>query len=65
MAEDADTRAPCRGGAIYTSGSSLSIINSQFTQNSARTTGGAVYNADASAVTLLNSTFTENTAGVN
>ena len=52
-----------RGGAIYASGAMLSIVNSEFSANSARTTGGAAYTADASALTVLNTTFTSNTAG--
>ena len=53
-----------RGGAMYASSAMLSIVNSAFTGNTGRTTGGAVYASDSSALTLLNSTFTANTAGV-
>ena len=53
-----------RGGAIFASGATLSIVNSAFRGNTARTTGGATYTADSSSLTLLNSTFTGNTAGV-
>jgi predicted outer membrane repeat protein len=52
-----------RGGAIYASAAALSIVNSAFRANAARTTGGAVYTADASSLTLLNTTFSANSAG--
>ena len=52
-----------RGGAIYSSGASVTIMNSQFGGNIARTTGGAMYIAEGSALTVLNSTFSNNMAG--
>lgn len=52
-----------RGGAIYSSGASVTVMNSQFSGNAARTTGGALYCADQSALTVLNTTFTNNMAG--
>lgn len=53
-----------RGGAIYSEGASLTIMNSQFNGNTATTTGGAMYVAQQSALTILNSTFSGNIAGV-
>lgn len=52
-----------RGGAIYSEGASVTILNSQFTGNVATTTGGAMYVAEQSALTILNSTFSGNIAG--
>lgn len=53
-----------RGGAIYSSGASVAIMNSQFGGNTARTTGGAMYIAEGSALTVLNTTFSNNMAGI-
>ena len=52
-----------RGGAIYSEGASVMIMNSQFSDNAATTTGGAMYVAEQSALTILNSTFSNNRAG--
>ncbi len=52
-----------RGGAVYLSGASITIINSHFSNNAARTTGGAMYSENQSALTVLNTTFSSNTAG--
>ncbi len=52
-----------RGGAIYSEGATLTITNSQFSGNTATTTGGAMYVAQQSALTILNSTFSDNLAG--
>ncbi len=49
------------GGAIYVERrSSLSIDDSNFTQNVSKTEGGAIYAAGESDVDVANSTFTEN-----
>ena len=52
-----------RGGAIYAEGASVTVMNSQFSGNTARTTGGALYCASQSQLTIMNSTFTANMAG--
>ena len=52
-----------RGGAIYAEGASVTVMNSQFSGNIARTTGGALYCASQSQLTIMNSTFTANMAG--
>ena len=52
-----------RGGAIYAEGASVTVMNSQFSGNTARTTGGALYCTSQSQLTIMNSTFTANMAG--
>lgn len=58
-----NSNAATRGGAIDSSGATVSIINSAFSANHAHSTGGAVWLADASALTVLNTTFSANVAG--
>ncbi|MBR0226167.1 MAG: fibronectin type III domain-containing protein, partial [Thermoguttaceae bacterium] len=55
------------GGAIYFIGSSLTITNSLFHNNTANSSGdysygGAIYYNSSATLTVTNSTFTENTA---
>ncbi|RYF54910.1 MAG: right-handed parallel beta-helix repeat-containing protein, partial [Cytophagaceae bacterium] len=49
------------GGGIFTSGSSLTAINSFFTRNSNTVLGGAVASISSSTATFTNTTFRANT----
>ena len=50
------------GGAIYSTGSTLSFIDTHFIENNAMGNGGAVHVSDYSYVTCMGSSFTYNTA---
>lgn len=49
------------GGAIYISGNSLNVLDSNFTQNQADNNGGAIYK-DGGTLTIKNSNFIKNKA---
>lgn len=49
------------GGAIYNQTGTMTITNDSFSNNSAATTGGAIFNAGT--LNIIDSNFTNNTAG--
>ena len=53
------------GGAALISGSRINITNSNFTSNTARLRGGAIFLRENNHTTILNVTFKNNTAGTN
>lgn len=56
------TTAASMGGAVYSNGGILNITNTDFTNNSSKTTGGALYTKATTSVT--GGTFSGNTASI-
>ena len=53
-----------KGGAVYASGSTVTLTNNVITQNSASNFGGGVYVHDCTTVTLTNNVITQNSASM-